>query len=49
MYNNTTRLAPQVTFAKRPVKPVSIFTLMNYVSPLAKRFQATSRPAYTPA
>ena len=30
MYSNTTRLAPQVTYAKHPVKAVSIYQQMNW-------------------
>ena len=30
MYSSTTRLAPQVTFAKHPVKAVSIYQQMNW-------------------
>jgi len=49
MYSFTTRLAPQVTFAKRPVKPVSIYQQMNYVAGGAKQLKGTYTPVtYVP-
>ena len=42
--------APQVTFAKRPVKAESIYTKMKYVSPLEKRFGVKGQSVtFTPA
>ena len=49
MYSNSTRLAPQVTYAKKPVKAVSIYTQMKYVSPISKRFPGSGQPvSYVP-
>ena len=49
MYSNTTRLAPQVTYAKRPVKAVSVYSLMNYVAPISKKFAGSGQPvSYVP-
>ena len=49
MYSFTTRIAPQVTYAKRPVKPVSIYQQMKFVSPSEARLQGTYTPVtYVP-
>ena len=41
MYSYTTRRAPQVTFAKHPVKAISIYQQMNFAGGQLKG-------AYTP-
>ena len=43
MYSSVTRLAPQVTYAKKPVKPVSIYNQMNYVAPISKKFSGSGQ------
>ena len=47
MYSNTTTLAPQVTYAKKPVPAVSIHKQMNFVAPIAKRFKGTQGKGVT--
>ena len=42
MYSNRT-LAPQVTFAKRPVKAESIYSRMKYVAPISKKFAGSGQ------
>ena len=39
MYSYSTRLAPQIVKSNKPVKPVSIWDQMNYVSPINKKFK----------
>ena len=49
MYSNSTRLAPQVTYAKRAVKVESIYTRMKYVAPISKKFPGSGQPVtYVP-
>ena len=51
MYSYTTNLAPQVTFAKRPVKAVSVHTQFNYVAPITKKVKGSNPQivTYVPA
>ena len=39
MYSYTTRAAPQVVYAKRPVKTQSVAQQFNYQAPISKRTQ----------
>ena len=49
MYSTTTRLAPQVTYAKHPVKAENIYQQMNFVSPSASKLQGTyTQVTYVP-
>lgn len=41
MYSYSTRLAPQIVKSNKPVKPVSIWDQMNYVSPINKKFKGS--------
>ena len=41
MYSYSTRLAPQIVKASKPVKPVSIWDQMNYVAPIKKKFKGS--------
>ena len=51
MYSFTSnRTAPQVTFAKRPIVPVSIWKRFAYIKPIDRLFsQKDGQPTFVPS